>query len=87
VDMLFQGGSATQAQVDGAKLRVNMAEAQLAQAEAAEGLANQNLENSRITSPIAGTVTKRGRGAGAGAVPSWRASPCTPTPGCVRTTG
>ncbi|HEY8209390.1 MAG TPA: efflux RND transporter periplasmic adaptor subunit [Myxococcaceae bacterium] len=59
VNMLFQGGSATQAQVDGAKLRVTMAEAQLAQAQAAEGLAGQNLDNSRITSPIAGTVTRR----------------------------
>ncbi|HVE85307.1 MAG TPA: efflux RND transporter periplasmic adaptor subunit [Myxococcales bacterium] len=59
VNMLFQGGSATQAQVDGAKLKVNMAEAQVAQAEAAEGLANQNLDNSRITSPISGTVTRR----------------------------
>lgn len=59
VKMLFEGGSATQAQVDGVKLKVTMAEAQLAQAEAAEGLANQNLENSRITSPIAGTVTRR----------------------------
>jgi len=59
VSMLFQGGSATQAQVDGVKLKVTMAEAQLAQAEAAEGLAQQALESSRITSPIAGTVTRR----------------------------
>ncbi|HZN95793.1 MAG TPA: efflux RND transporter periplasmic adaptor subunit, partial [Myxococcales bacterium] len=59
VNMLFEGGSATQAQVDGAKLKVTMAEAQLAQAEAAKGLADQSLENSRITSPIAGTVTRR----------------------------
>jgi len=59
VNMLFQGGSATQAQVDGAKLKVTMAEAQVAQAEAAQGLAEQNLDNSRITTPIAGTVTRR----------------------------
>lgn len=59
VNMLFQGGSATQAQVDGVKLKVAMAEAQVAQAEAAEGLTLQNLENSRITSPITGTVTRR----------------------------
>jgi RND family efflux transporter MFP subunit len=59
VMMLFQGGSATQAQVDGAKLKVTMAEAQVAQAEAAQGLADQNLDNSRITSPISGTVTRR----------------------------
>ncbi|HYV48926.1 MAG TPA: efflux RND transporter periplasmic adaptor subunit [Myxococcaceae bacterium] len=59
VNMLFQGGSATQAQVDGAKLKVTMAEAQVAQAEAAQGLAEQNLDNARITTPISGTVTRR----------------------------
>ncbi len=56
---LFQGGSAPQAQVDGAKVQHAAASAQLAQAEAAAGLANQSLANATVVAPITGTVTRR----------------------------
>lgn len=56
---LFQGGSATQAMVDQVKVAVALATAQLAQAEAAHGLAQQSLSNATILAPISGTVTRR----------------------------
>lgn len=56
---LFQGGSGTQAQLDGARVRLGLAQAQLVQAEAAAGLANQQLRNATIESPIDGTVIRR----------------------------
>lgn len=63
---LFDAGSAPQAQLDGAKLRVDIAKAQrvsaqaaVAQADAASGLAQQQVANARIESPIAGVVTRR----------------------------
>lgn len=56
---MFKGGAAPQAQVDGVKVRMALAEAQVAQAEAAAGLATQQLENARVESPIAGTVIRR----------------------------
>lgn len=59
VQALFKGGAAPQAQLDGAKVRLALAEAQTAQAEAAAGLASQNVENARVESPISGTITRR----------------------------
>lgn len=56
---LFKGGSAPQAALDGAKVRLDLAQAQAAQAEAGAGLAQQNLDNARIVTPIAGTVIRR----------------------------
>jgi RND family efflux transporter MFP subunit len=56
---LHKGGAAPQAQLDAAKMRHDLAEAQTAQAEAAAGLALQQLENSRITAPFSGTLTRR----------------------------
>jgi RND family efflux transporter MFP subunit len=66
---LFQGGSASQAMVDGVKVKLSLAEAQLAQAEAAAGLANQTLANATVVAPIAGAVTRRpvNQGANVGA--------------------
>jgi RND family efflux transporter MFP subunit len=58
-ETLFQGGSAPQAQLDAARMRLSLAKAQVAQAEAAAGLARQQVQNARIESPIAGTVTRR----------------------------
>jgi RND family efflux transporter MFP subunit len=56
---LFDGGSASPAQLDGVRVKLDLAEAQLAQAEAAAGLARQNLANARVVAPFAGTVTRR----------------------------
>ncbi len=62
---LHAGGAAPQAQLDGARVRLALAEAQLAQAEAAAGLAEEQVKNARIESPIAGIVTRRGVDVGA----------------------
>lgn len=56
---LFKGNAATQAQVDGAKVRLDLSQAQAAQAEAAAGLAQQQLDNARVEAPISGTVIRR----------------------------
>lgn len=56
---LFEGGSATTAMVDGVKVKLDLARAQLAQAEAASGLAKQQLFNATIVAPISGTITRR----------------------------
>ncbi|MFM2153982.1 MAG: Macrolide-specific efflux protein MacA precursor [Pseudomonadota bacterium] len=63
---LAKGGSAPQAALDGARVKLQLAEAQLAQARAgvaqasaALGLLQQQLQNSRLESPIAGVVTRR----------------------------
>ena len=56
---LFKGGSAPQAQLDAAKVRLALAEAQAAQAEASAGLAQQQVDNARVESPISGTITRR----------------------------
>jgi RND family efflux transporter MFP subunit len=56
---LFEGGSATTAMVDGVKVKLDLAQAQLAQAEAASGLARQQLINATIVAPISGTITRR----------------------------
>jgi RND family efflux transporter MFP subunit len=73
---LFDGGSAPQAQLDGARVRQQAAEAQLlaaqaqvAQADAAKGLAEQQLSNARIETPIAGVVTRRAVNVGINAGP------------------
>lgn len=58
-EVLFKAGSVPQAQLDGVKVRLSLAEAQLAQAQASAGLAGQNVDNALVTSPIAGTVTRR----------------------------
>mgnify|MGYP000865782157 CR=1 FL=1 len=56
---LFKGGSATKAMLDGVEIRLALAQAQLAQAEAAAGLAQQAVSNATLTAPIAGTVVRR----------------------------
>lgn len=56
---LFEGGAIAPAALDAARVRLALAEAQRAQARAAAGLAQQELDNSQATSPIAGTVTRR----------------------------
>lgn len=72
---LASAGSAPRAAVDGARIKLTLAEAQvaqaraqLAQAEAASALARQQVANARIETPIAGVVTRRlvdlGRSAG-----------------------
>lgn len=56
---LFKGGAAPQAQLDNAKMRFSLAEAQTAQAEAAAGLAQQQVANANVDAPISGTVIRR----------------------------
>ncbi len=58
-----------EAGVRGAESGVKAAEAQLAMARAAAGLAAEAVKNARITSPIAGTITKRMVDLGAEAAP------------------
>jgi HlyD family secretion protein len=65
VETLFKGGSATQAMLDGVEVKLTLAQAQLAQAEAAAGLAQQMLGNATITAPISGTVVRRPANPGA----------------------
>jgi RND family efflux transporter MFP subunit len=67
---LYQGGSATQAQVDGAKVGLALAQAQLAQAEASAGLAEQMNANATTVAPIAGTVVRRPVNVGANVGPA-----------------
>lgn len=62
---LFEGGSAPKAQLDGMKTRLALAQAQAAQAEAAAGLAQQQVANSKIEAPIGGVVTRRNINLGA----------------------
>lgn len=62
---LFKSGAATQAQLDGARIKLSLAEAQTAQAEAAAGLAAQQVANARVVSPIDGVITRRGADLGA----------------------
>lgn len=56
---LHDGEAAPAAQLDGAGVRLALARAQLAQAEAAAGLADEQVRNARITAPIAGVVARR----------------------------
>lgn len=56
---LFKGGSAPQAQLDGAKTRLSLAQAQVAQAEASAGLSRQQVANARLETPINGTIVRR----------------------------
>ena len=65
-DALHKRGSLSQAELDGANAQRRMAAvgvqsagAQVALAEAALGLANQALADARVTTPIAGIVSKR----------------------------
>ncbi len=62
---LHDGGAAAPAQLDAARVRLELARAQLAQAEAAAGLADRQVQNARIVSPIAGLVTRRPMDVGA----------------------
>lgn len=64
---LAEGGAAPPAALEGAELKLRLAEAQVAaaaaqaaQAAAAAGLMQQQVENARITAPIEGVVTSRG---------------------------
>jgi len=63
---LFEGGSAPQVALDGARIKLDVANAQVlqakagvAQAEAAAGLMAQQVANARIEAPIAGTVVRK----------------------------
>ncbi len=56
---LFKGGAAPKAQLDGIKVRYDLAQAQLAQAEAAAGLAEQAVANATVVAPISGTIIRR----------------------------
>jgi len=56
---LHDGGAAPVAQLEAAKVRLSLAEAQLMQAEAAAGLAAEQVDKARVVSPIAGVVTRR----------------------------
>jgi membrane fusion protein, multidrug efflux system len=56
---LVAAGSATQAMADAVRIKLAAAEAQLAQAEAGAGLAEQTLANATIVAPIAGVVSRR----------------------------
>lgn len=64
-ETLFKSGGAPQAALDGAKTKAAVAEAQLAQAEAAAGLARTALSNASVTSPIGGIVTRKRTDVGA----------------------
>ena len=67
---LFNGGSGTQAAVDQVKVALALSEAQLAQAQAAKGLAEQNLANATVIAPIGGTVIRRPVNLGANVGPN-----------------
>jgi membrane fusion protein (multidrug efflux system) len=56
---LHEGGAASPAALDAAKVKLALAEAQVAQAEAGAGLAEERVRDARIVSPIAGVVTRR----------------------------
>lgn len=62
---LYDGEAASPAQLDQADVRLALARAQLAQAEAAAGLAEDKVADARITSPIAGVVSRRAVDVGA----------------------
>jgi membrane fusion protein (multidrug efflux system) len=56
---LHDGGAVAPAQLDAARVKLALAQAQLAQAEAAAGLADEQVRNARIVSPISGVVVRR----------------------------
>lgn len=56
---MFKGGAVPVAQMDGAKVKLALAEAQVAAAEAQAGSAQQQVENATVVSPIAGTIIRR----------------------------
>jgi RND family efflux transporter MFP subunit len=80
---LAKGGSAPAAAVDGVKVKLRLAEAQLQQAksqvaatlaqiqaaQAAAGLVEQQVDNARIEAPITGVVTKKNVSVGTMAAP------------------
>lgn len=57
-------GGMTQTQLAGLRSRLEVAEAQVLQAKAALGLAQERVADATIRSPIAGTVTRRATGVG-----------------------
>jgi membrane fusion protein (multidrug efflux system) len=71
--LLYDGEAASPAQLDQVEVRVALARAQLAQAEAAAGLAEEKVADARITSPIAGVVSRRAVDVGAQVAPGGEA--------------
>jgi RND family efflux transporter MFP subunit len=63
--VLHDGGMLPPAQLDAAAVRLAVAEAQLAQAEAAAGLAEEQVRKARIATPISGVVARRSVDVGA----------------------
>lgn len=63
--VLHDGGMVPPAQLDAAAVRLAAAEAQLAQAQAAAGLADEQVRKARVVAPIAGAVTRRAVDVGA----------------------
>ncbi len=57
--LMHEGGSVAPAALDATRVRLELAEAQLRQADAAAGLADEQVRNARIVSPISGVVTRR----------------------------
>jgi RND family efflux transporter MFP subunit len=58
-EALFKGGSSPQSQLDSARVKYQLMLAQYAKEQASAGLAEQELANSRVDSPITGTITRR----------------------------
>lgn len=58
-ESLLQAGSVPQAVLDGAKVKLDLAQAQLSQAQAAAGLARAVVDHARVRAPISGVVTRR----------------------------
>lgn len=56
---LKEAGAVSDAQLDGLRTRMEAAKAQLAQADAAVGLAREALRNATVSAPIPGVVTRR----------------------------
>jgi RND family efflux transporter MFP subunit len=70
-EALSKAGAVPAATFDGAKVRLSLAEAQLAQAQAGAGLAQQQVENATIVAPITGTITRRQANVGAQIAPGY----------------
>ncbi|HET8542692.1 MAG TPA: efflux RND transporter periplasmic adaptor subunit [Anaeromyxobacter sp.] len=62
---LHDGDAAPTAQLEAAGVRLALARAQLAQAEAAAGLAEEQVRNARVVAPISGVVARRAVDVGA----------------------
>lgn len=66
---LQEAGAVSDAQLDGLRTRMEAANAQLAQADAAVGLTREALRNATVSAPIPGVVTRRSIELGQLAVP------------------